>query len=81
MFSGDVSLAPKWKVQFNSGFDFVNQEVTQTSIDIFRDLGCFDFQFNWVPFGRFTSYHVQVNIKSAMLSDLKLQRRRAWQDF
>jgi hypothetical protein len=81
MFSGDVSIAPKWKVQFNSGFDFVNQEVTQTSIDIFRDLGCFDFQFNWVPFGRFTSYHVQVNIKSAMLSDLKLQRRRAWQDF
>lgn len=81
MFSGDVSLAPKWKVQFNSGFDFVNQEITQTSIDVFRDLGCFDFQFNWVPFGRFTSYHVQVNVKSAMLSDLKLQRRRAWQDF
>ncbi|MEK6477695.1 putative LPS assembly protein LptD [Catalinimonas sp. 4WD22] len=81
MFSGDVSIAPKWKVQFNSGFDFVNQEITQTSIDVFRDLGCFDFQFNWVPFGRFTSYHVQINVKSAMLSDLKLQRRRAWQDF
>ncbi|WKN33415.1 putative LPS assembly protein LptD [Porifericola rhodea] len=81
MFSGDVSVAPKWKVQFSSGYDFVNEEITQTSIDVFRDLGCFDFQFNWVPFGRFTSYHVQVNVKSAMLSDLKLQRRRAWQDF
>ncbi|WPP53389.1 putative LPS assembly protein LptD [Catalinimonas niigatensis] len=81
MFSGDVSIAPKWKVQFNSGYDFVGQEITQTSIDVFRDLGCFDFQFNWVPFGRFTSYHVQVNVKSSMLSDLKLQRRRAWQDF
>ena len=81
MFSGDVSIAPKWKVQFNSGFDFVRQEITQTSIDVFRDLGCFDFQFNWVPFGRFTSYHVQINVKSSMLSDLKLQRRRAWQDF
>lgn len=81
MFSGDLNLAPKWKVGFSSGFDFQREEITQTSINVFRDLDCFELRFDWVPFGRFTSYYVQVNIKSSMLSDLKLQRRRAWQDF
>ena len=80
-FNGDVNLTPKWKVGFTSGYDFEEKEVTQSSVNIFRDLDCFDFQFDWVPFGRFTSYYVQINVKSALLKDLKLQRRRAWRDF
>ncbi|MEM9671140.1 MAG: putative LPS assembly protein LptD [Bacteroidota bacterium] len=79
-FSGDANLTPKWKVRFQSGYDFDREEITQTNITIFRDLNCFDFRFDWVPFGRFTSYYVQINVKSSMLSDLKLQRRRVWRD-
>ena len=79
--NGDVNLTPKWKVGFTSGYDFQMEEVTQSSVNIFRDLDCFDFRFDWIPFGRFTSYYVQINVKSAMLKDLKLQRRRAWRDF
>ncbi|MEQ9442420.1 MAG: putative LPS assembly protein LptD [Cyclobacteriaceae bacterium] len=80
-FSGDANLTPKWKVRFQSGYDFQQKEITQTNITIFRDLDCFDFRFDWVPFGRYTSYYVQINVKSSMLSDLKLQRRRVWRDF
>ncbi|MGB3587775.1 MAG: putative LPS assembly protein LptD [Tunicatimonas sp.] len=80
-FSGDANLTPKWKVRFQSGYDFEREEITQTNVTIFRDLDCFDFRFDWVPFGRFTSYYVQINVKSSMLSDLKLQRRRVWRDF
>ena len=80
-FNGDVNLTPKWKVGFTSGYDFEEEEVTQSSINIFRDLDCFAFQFDWTPFGRFTSYYVQINVKSSLLKDLKLQRRRAWRDF
>ena len=79
-FSGDANLTPKWKVRFQSGYDFQMQDFTQTNVTIFRDLDCFDFRFDWVPFGRFTSYYVQINVKSSMLSDLKLQRRRVWRD-
>ena len=79
-FSGDANLTPKWKVRFQSGYDFQMRDFTQTNVTIFRDLDCFDFRFDWVPFGRFTSYIVQINVKSSMLSDLKLQRRRVWRD-
>ena len=79
-FNGDVNLTPKWKIGFTSGYDFQAEEVTQSSINVFRDLDCFDFRFDWIPFGRFTSFYVQVNVKSSILRDLKLQRRRTWQD-
>ena len=80
-FNGDVNLTPKWKIGFTSGYDFQAKEITQSSVNVFRDLDCFDFRFDWIPFGRFTSFYVQVNVKSSILRDLKLQRRRAWQDF
>ena len=79
-FNGDVNLTPKWKIGFTSGYDFQAEEITQSSINVFRDLDCFDFRFDWIPFGRFTSFYVQVNVKSSILRDLKLQRRRTWQD-
>jgi len=79
-FNGDLSLTEKWKVNFTSGYDLKRQEFTMTSIDIRRDLGCFEMSFNWVPFGRFTSFHFQVNVKSSLLSDLKLQKRNAFYD-
>ena len=80
-FNGDLNLTPKWKIGFTSGYDFQAKEITQSSVNVFRDLDCFDFRFDWIPFGRFTSFYVQVNVKSSILRDLKLQRRRAWQDF
>ena len=79
-FNGDLNLTPKWKIGFTSGYDFQQEEITQTSINVFRDLDCFDFQFNVVPFGRNQSFHVQLNVKSSILRDLKLQRRRSWWD-
>ena len=79
-FNGDLNLTPKWKIGFTSGYDFIEKDVTQTSINVFRDLDCFDFRFDWIPFGAFTSFYVQINVKSAILRDLKLQRRRVWRD-
>lgn len=79
-FNGDLSLTEKWKINFNSGYDLKKQAFTMTSIDVRRDLGCFEMSFNWIPFGRFTSYSFQVNVKSSLLKDLKLQRRNSFYD-
>ena len=79
-FNGDLNLTPKWKIGFTSGYDFIDKAITQSSVNVFRDLDCFDFRFDWIPFGAFTSFYVQINVKSAILRDLKLQRRRVWRD-
>ncbi len=79
-FNGDLSLSPKWKLTYNSGYDFVKKELTTTRIGLFRDLHCWELNFSWVPFGRFTSYDFSIRAKSSLLQDLKLNRRRSFTD-
>ncbi len=79
-FSGDFSLSEKWKITFNSGYDVEEKEFTQTNLGISRDLHCWEMNFNWTPFGRFTSYDFTIRVKSALLQDLKLNRTRSFFD-
>ncbi len=79
-FSGDVKLSEQWKVVFNSGYDFEAGEFTQTNLDVTRDMHCWTMSLNWTPFGFFTSYNFRINVKSSMLQDLKMERRKPWLD-
>ncbi|KXX68881.1 hypothetical protein AVL50_17115 [Flammeovirga sp. SJP92] len=79
-FSGDVSLTPKWKFAFRSGFDFKEAAFSYTSFDITRDLHCWQLTANWIPFGPRQSYNITIAVKAAMLQDLKWERRNSWID-
>ncbi|SMD44265.1 LPS assembly outer membrane protein LptD (organic solvent tolerance protein OstA) [Aquiflexum balticum DSM 16537] len=80
-FNGDVSLSEKWKINFNAGYDFMTQQLTQSMIGIARDLHCWQMNVSWIPFGRFTSYNLDIRVKSSILQDLKVSRRRSFFDF
>ncbi len=79
-FSGDLSLTPKWKINWQSGYDFQRSEFTYTTIGINRDLHCWQMAFNWVPFGTRRSYNFTINVKSAILQQLRINRRQDWVD-
>lgn len=80
-FSGDLSLTPKWKIGFTSGYDFVLNDLTQTSITIYRDLHCWQFNMSWIPFGTLASWNFTLQVKSSILQDLKLARRKDFFDY
>lgn len=80
-FSGDLSLTPKTKINVRSGYDLEELEFTQTSIGINRDLHCWSLSFNWTPFGRFQQFGLIIRPKSSLLQDLKLERRKNFNDF
>ncbi|WP_214070427.1 putative LPS assembly protein LptD [Mucilaginibacter sp. dw_454] len=76
MLSGDFSLTPKWKIQFNTNYDLQAKQLSSaTSFAIYRDLHCWDLSVNWVPFGFYKSYNVTLKVKSAILQALKLTKR------
>lgn len=79
-FSGDFSLTQKWKIGFSSGYDFVQKALSMTTIDFYRDLHCWEFRFNWMPFGDRQYFQFTLNAKSSVLQDLKLNRMRTWYD-
>jgi lipopolysaccharide export system protein LptA len=79
-FNGDVSLTKTWKVGFRSGYDISQGKVTFTNFDIIKDLHCWEMRFNINPFGQFQSWSFDLNVKSSLLQDLKLSRRRSFYD-
>lgn len=79
-FSGDLSLTPKWKISYSSGYDFVSKQFTYTNLSIYRDLHCWEMRLSWIPFGTYRSYSFQINVKSSVLQDLKLARKRPFID-
>ena len=51
-----------------------------SSVGISRDLHCWEMRFNWVPFGKYTSYSFTINARASMLHDLKWDKKSDWRD-
>jgi len=79
-FNGDISPTKYWKLGITSGYDFTNKRLSYTSINIYRDLKCWEARIDWVPFGVRKSYNLTINLKSSMLRDFKIPRQRQWYD-
>ncbi len=77
-FSGNIKITPKWKIGFRSGYDFDEKELTYTSVDIYRDLHCWEMLFNWIPTGFHQSYTITIRVKASALRDLKFEKRKDW---
>jgi hypothetical protein len=79
-FQGEINLTKNWKIGVNSGYDITNKELAITSLNLFRDLHCWQMEFEWYPIGR-QMFSFGIHVKSSTLQDLKLNRRRSWFDF
>ena len=77
---GDLNLTPKWKIGFNSGYDFTQKKISMTNLSVYRDLHCWEMQISMVPFGPYRSYSFQINIKSSILRDIKYEQGDNWYD-
>ncbi len=79
-FSGEVNLTENWKVGFRSSYDFELQNFGFTSLNVYRDLHCWQMNLSWVPFGPRQSYNIDIRVRSSILQDLKLSKRNTWFD-
>ena len=77
-FSGNLKITRNWKIGFRSGYDFDEKELTYSSINIYRDLHCWEMLFNWIPLGFHQSYTLTIRVKAASLRDLKYEKRKDW---
>ncbi len=79
-FSGNIKITKKWKIGFRSGYDFKEKELTYSSVDVYRDLHCWEMLFNWIPIGFHKSYTLTIRVKASVLKDLKLEKKKDWID-
>ncbi len=78
--TGNISITPKWKFSFNTGWDFKNKGLAFTSLNLVRDLHCWEMRFNWIPLGYRKSWNFSLNIKASILQDLKLTKKKDFRD-
>ena len=77
---GDVSITPKWKLQFRTGYDFEDKGFANTGIDVYRDLHCWEMFFSWIPMGAWKSWNFGINVKASILQDMKYSRKKDFRD-
>ena len=78
--NGDISITPKWKFTFSTGWDFTNRGLSYTSLNIYRDLHCWEMRFNWIPIGSYKSWNFTINVKAQALQDLKITKKKDYRD-
>ena len=79
-FDGSLSFTEKWNASFSASYDFELKEIIYPNVSIHRDLGCWEMNFTWVPYGPRYGYFFSINIKNPILKELKLTRNRFWYD-
>ncbi len=77
-FSGNLKITKNWKIGFRSGYDFDDNKLTYSSINIYRDLHCWEMLLNWIPIGYHQSYTITIRVKATALRDLKYEKKKDW---
>lgn len=80
MFGGEFNITTKWKVGFTSGYNFTQKQVQITSLNLYRDLHCWQMTLSTIPFGPNRNYNFTLQVKAAVLQDLKIVKRRSYYD-
>ena len=74
-FSGNIGISDNWRISFTSGYNFENKKLTTTTMNISRDLHCFEMSCG-VVLSPYVSYNFSFRATSAMLADfLKVEKR------
>ncbi|MDE7375440.1 MAG: LPS-assembly protein LptD [Muribaculaceae bacterium] len=74
-FSGNIRPTKNWNLSFSASYNFDTGKLAYMNCNISRDLHCFTMSASFVPVGPYKSYNFHIAVKSALLSDLKYDKR------
>ena len=70
----NVSITRHWKISYKARFDMVKHDIISQDLTIYRDLHCWEARIVWTPTGYYKRFYFRINIKSAMLQEIKFER-------
>ena len=74
-FSGNIGISDNWRINFTSGYNFEYKKLTTTTLNISRDLHCFEMSCG-IVLAPYTSFNFSFRATSQMLADvLKIDKR------
>lgn len=70
------NLTKNWKFTIRGNYDLVRKQVSAPQITIFRDLHCWEMNFNWNPLGVYRGFRFEIRMKAPELRDIKVTRTK-----
>lgn len=74
MGSLSFSLTQNWKLTITASYDIFQKQIEAPYITIYRDLHCWEMNFNWIPLGAYRGFRVELRVKAPQLQDLKVTK-------
>jgi hypothetical protein len=75
-WSGDFNLTEKWKVGLNGYYDLRNTKLQSLTMNISRDLHCWQMSINVTPVGYSHYFNITISPKNGILQDLRINRTK-----
>ena len=73
--SGNIRPTKGWNFSMSASYNFDLKKIAYMNCTITRDLHCFSMSASFVPVGPYKSYSFHIAVNSAMLKDLKYDKR------
>jgi hypothetical protein len=61
-------------VSYQAQWDLAQKKAVSQDFVFYRDLHCWETQIVWTPTGIYKRFYFRINIKSAMLKDIKIEK-------
>jgi lipopolysaccharide assembly outer membrane protein LptD (OstA) len=75
-WSGDFNLTDKWKIGLNGYYDLRYTKLQSLTMNISRDLHCWQMSINVTPVGYSHYFNITINPKAGILQDLRINRTK-----
>jgi len=69
------NLTEKWQISTSGQYDFVSKQHNIYSVNVTRDLHCWQMNFSWYPMGPLEGYRFELKVKAPQLQDIKITKQ------
>lgn len=69
------NLTENWRFSASGSYDFIQKKFAAPSVNVYRDLHCWEMSFSWFPLGFYSGYRFELRVKAPQLQDLKLTKQ------
>jgi hypothetical protein len=68
-------LTKNWKISASANYDLINKQIAAPVVNVYRDLHCWEMNFNWIPTGIYSGFRLEIRVKAPQLQDLKVTKQ------
>ncbi len=70
-----LGLTKNWRVRMGGSYDLITRKFAGVTVNVYRDLHCWEMNFDWYPTGDFRGFRFELRVKAPELRDLKVTKQ------